>query len=1591
MAVKNVVFEVTADTDKAQQSLAKLIEQLDKIKESSKLSITAGVTNLDKEIQNLSKKLDEVAKKNIDRSNKETSTVTANKKKQAQSDIDIINAEEKARDQREKDIKAFYDQQAKIQAENQAKLTKAANQRLQQEVKDTKAAETQKAKDTKAAFDEKEKTLQQGQKQSEANTKAEIKNYEQGQKQKSEAEKKANKELEKEKQDFLKQETKSFNQQLKQQQDIEKEKRNFIEQEQRDIEKQRAAQAKQNEKAAKANEKAQKVEAFKQSPFGQLTQQAQAASEKARQLGAQLILLEQAGKKNTVEYNALAKEFKKVSADALKASEALNKLKFSSSVPGARQSLTGLAGAINFISQSVANSSTNFVRLRNIIARTGVALGAVSIGASILSFGRAAVDAAKNYETLSVSFGTLIGNATLAQQKIRELRVFAAETPFTVDDVFQASRTLLGYGVTVGELIPTIKTLGDVAGGVGVPLERIALVFGQVRAAGRLYGQDLLQLVTAGFNPLSEISRTTGESFDSLKDKMRKGLITFEDVQNAFKTATSEGGKFFGLTNALANTTTGQLARLSEEYNELLRQIGEGLLPVYNNLLNLGKTLLEFFRELPNTIKQNATVFTLLTTATTALTAAYFANSLNIVKNTGATVLNTAGKVLNRIATAALAGANVIATKGISAQTIAQAGLTTATRIGTSAVNAFKAAWATNPLGLIITLLSTAAAAWYAFGDAVDTANDGFIDSKEAFNEFDVAAKKAIDEETAATKKLFDIARDGSKSLKERQKALDEVNEKYETSIKLIGDEKKDLVEIEKGWLNVEQAIIAVNNEIVSGEIIKKLRSQIADVQLELLNLADKAGVEIPLTLITSDKEIQGGFKETRAIIQNQLDSLNQAQPSLLNIFGSITNQTIPIIGTLKGIGEAVSYIGTEKQINGVELLNVQLDKLVSSQGTLGAFIKLITDGAAGTGGGGGGDDTEEKEKERLRRLKEFEDQYASLLDRIRKNNEEIRKQGIEFQFINAADFEEEIFKLQQLDKINEETINREIDREIEAVRRRELTEQQKTDLIAQLEIIRGQEQTKRASDLQLRLIEIERDGIRERRALALEIGALYDDVISERAAKEVEAIDELRSQIDDFYNELYEGDPFAKRRFIVEPRVEFGGTEFQFEDVYQPPIEAVRELTQAISELGQATSDQALLGQTEFELRNELIDEFNAKYGTTLGYVQNEIELSDELSKSYKQRIKEAKELYDAQNKPPKLVNIARFARGVERRGKEDPFIKAIEDNQREYFESLAAFENAEKTRLLNKRNADVERLAGDENYYLKVKELDFQYNTDVNNLEEETSKKRKKRLKEDGDAVKENSKKNQDVIKEDRAARLQALEDIKDSILDLTKAFIDAQIAQTEIAIAQQEKRVEAAQEIAEKGNAEILELEKRRLDALTRERAKYVRQQQNLAVIEIAANSAIAIAKAAGQPGSPFTIAAILVAMAAGFAQARAQAQSSLAGFAEGGYTGDGGKYQPAGTVHRGEFVINAEKTRQFRPLLDAIHTGRHPKLASTIGDKLVVVNNKLTDEKLSRIERAIREQSGLTLSIDERGIHGIVSTVQFKQERIRKALK
>lgn len=53
-------------------------------------------------------------------------------------------------------------------------------------------------------------------------------------------------------------------------------------------------------------------------------------------------------------------------------------------------------------------------------------------------------------------------------------------------------------------------------------------------------GQDLLQMINAGFNPLESIAAKTGETMAEVKDRMSDGRVSVEEVEQAMKDATSE-------------------------------------------------------------------------------------------------------------------------------------------------------------------------------------------------------------------------------------------------------------------------------------------------------------------------------------------------------------------------------------------------------------------------------------------------------------------------------------------------------------------------------------------------------------------------------------------------------------------------------------------------------------------------------------------------------------------------------------------------------------------------------------------------------------------------------------------------------------------------------------------------------------------------------------------------------------------------------------------------------------------------------------------------------------------------------------------
>jgi tape measure domain-containing protein len=146
---------------------------------------------------------------------------------------------------------------------------------------------------------------------------------------------------------------------------------------------------------------------------------------------------------------------------------------------------------------------------------------------------------------------------------------------------------MLSFGVAVEDVEQNLLMLSDVTGGNNERFKLLALAFAQTSAAGRLMGQDVLQMINAGFNPLQQISKTTGESLIELKKRMEDGGISADEVRRAFQDATAEGGMFNGMTDRLAETVSGKLNIALSDMEQKLAEVGEALGPLIVQLLDV--------------------------------------------------------------------------------------------------------------------------------------------------------------------------------------------------------------------------------------------------------------------------------------------------------------------------------------------------------------------------------------------------------------------------------------------------------------------------------------------------------------------------------------------------------------------------------------------------------------------------------------------------------------------------------------------------------------------------------------------------------------------------------------------------------------------------------------------------------------------------------------------------------------------------------------------------------------------------------------------------------------------------------------------
>lgn len=227
--------------------------------------------------------------------------------------------------------------------------------------------------------------------------------------------------------------------------------------------------------------------------------------------------------------------------------------------------------------------------------KVGMTIAGVFTAQKALEFGRSIIDVRKEIEGFEISFRTLLGNKEKADALFSQIRDFAVKTPLQLKDLSSAAQTLLSFNIEEAEIMPMLRAIGDISMGDTQKLQSLTLAFAQMSSTGKLMGQDLLQMINAGFNPLSVISEKTGKSIGVLKDEMSKGAISAEMVKQAFIDATAEGGKFHGMLEQQSQGIAGSISNLQGAVDDMMNDLGTAMQDTLVKGVNFATTLVKHY------------------------------------------------------------------------------------------------------------------------------------------------------------------------------------------------------------------------------------------------------------------------------------------------------------------------------------------------------------------------------------------------------------------------------------------------------------------------------------------------------------------------------------------------------------------------------------------------------------------------------------------------------------------------------------------------------------------------------------------------------------------------------------------------------------------------------------------------------------------------------------------------------------------------------------------------------------------------------------------------------------------------------------
>lgn len=359
---------------------------------------------------------------------------------------------------------------------------------------------------------------------------------------------------------------------------------------------------------------------------------------------------------------------------------------------------------------------------------------AVIGGAGVLkALGSEMIRVRGEFQAADTAIQTLLGSKEKADALMAQVREYAKISPLEFSDVTSATQMMLGFNIEAERVPRFLSAIGDVSMGNTQKFNSLTLAFSQMSAAGKLMGQDLNQMINAGFNPLQMIAERTGKSIATLKDEMSKGAISAEMVQQAFIDATSAGGRFYQMSENASKEINGQLSMMNDAIDTVFNELGQKSEGVIMDGIQMTTSLIENYE--------------------------------------------TVGKVLAGLVVTygTYRTAVMLTTIATSKHTIAEISLTNARVLARKAQLALNASMLTNPYVALATVVVGLGAAMWAFRDSTTAAEKGI----ERYNEEQAKVAKQEEERKQKIDGLIQSSRDIALSDLQRGHSLAELRKEY--------------------------------------------------------------------------------------------------------------------------------------------------------------------------------------------------------------------------------------------------------------------------------------------------------------------------------------------------------------------------------------------------------------------------------------------------------------------------------------------------------------------------------------------------------------------------------------------------------------------------------------------------------------------------------------------------------------------------------------------------------------------------------------------------------------------------------------------